>query len=331
MILEVRPPNKKNIEWLADRTKQLLSEQKDSWPLLKDNYENLASVQTRLIEFENFTVEVQFNSARIKSSTADVSAEAIKERKCFLCKENLPREQTGLSVNNFVILCNPYPIFNEHFTIAKQNHEPQLIENSFEEFLNFSRELGKHYTLIYNGPLCGASAPDHLHFQAATKNVMPLELQFDNIINKFTTVVFGNGNIEIHFIEDGLRSFVSFESRSKHDLLLTFSVFIKAFKKIFTHEVEPLMNISATFCGDIWRVLIFPRRVHRPIQFFAKGENQLLISPATVDLCGLIIAPRQEDFEKITCSNIMDIFRQITVTKEHFEFLRRKVGDEFTS
>lgn len=329
MILDIGSARNKNIDWLAEQTKQLLSEQKKSWPFLRNNYENLASVQTRTVEFDGFYLEVQFNPERIISSSADVSAEAIRERQCFLCLENLPSEQTGLSANDFIILCNPYPIFSEHFTIAKKNHELQLIENSFEEFLNFSKELGKYYTLFYNGPQCGASAPDHLHFQAATRNVMPLELQFDTIINKFTTSVFSNGIIEIHFIEDGLRSFISLESRSKRDLLSTFATFTKTFKKIFTHEIEPLINIIAAYNNGVWRVFIFPRRAHRPNQFFAKGESQLLISPAAVDLCGLIITPRKEDFEKITISDITDIFKQITVTKEHFEFLRKKLGEAF--
>ena len=330
MILEVRPEKNKNIDWLAEQTKQLLSDQKKSWPFLKSNYDNLSSVQTRSFEFDGFEVDVQFNPERIKSSNADVSKEAINGRQCFLCLQNLPDEQNGLATNNFLILCNPYPIFPEHFTIARRNHEPQSIENSFEELLDFSHELGRYYTLFYNGPHCGASAPDHLHFQAAAKNIMPLERQFDGIINKYSTAVFSNGNTEIHLIEDGLRSFISFESRNKRELLSTFFVFLNAMKKAFPLEDEPMMNITASFEHGIWRVFVFPRNVHRPKQFFSKEENQLLISPAAVDLCGLIITPRKEDFEKITRGDIIDIFKQITITKEHFEFLRKKLGEAFT-
>lgn len=330
MILETRPDKNKNFDWLAEQSKLLLADQKKSWSLLKKNYENLSYVQTRSFEFDGFNVEVQFNSERIKSSNADVSPEAIKERKCFLCRDNLPAEQNGLATNGFIILCNPYPIFPEHFTIASKDHTPQQIENSFPELLDFSHKLGKYYTLFYNGPRCGASAPDHLHFQAATKNFMPLERQFDHIVNKHTTAVFSNGNIEIHLIEDSLRSFISFESRDKHELISTFVVLLDALKKAYPIEDEPMMNITVAYERGIWRVFIFPREAHRPKQFFATGENQLLVSPAAVDLCGLIITPRKEDFEKISSNDITDIFRQITITKEYFEFLRKKLGESFT-
>lgn len=331
MILELNSEQNRNSNWLADQTKQLLLDQKKSWPLLRKNYESLSAVQTRTYEAGGVLVAVQFNPERIKSSSADVSDKAINGRKCFLCLENLPEEQNGLAVNNFILLCNPYPIFAEHFTIVNRNHQPQRINNSFEELLHLSSYLGKNYTVFYNGPRCGASAPDHLHFQAVTKNVMPLERDFDSISSHHTSAAYGNENIKIDVIEDGLRRFISFESKDKQALGSAFSIFSNTLEEVYPSEDEPMMNIIVSFDQGVWRILLFPRKAHRPQQFFAEGEAKLLVSPAAVDLCGLIITPRKEDFEKITREDIVDIFKQITITKENFDFLRKKLEEAFTS
>lgn len=330
MIIEEKPDRNHGTDWWADRSKAMLEEQKISWTLLKTNYENLANLQTREFVFDDFMVNVQFNADRMKSSSADVSDEAIKFRKCFLCLDNIPAEQNGLAYNkHFVILSNPYPIFPEHFTISKKVHMPQTIIGNFAEFLEISRALGKYYTLFYNGPKCGSSAPDHMHFQAGTKYFMPVEYEFNNMVGKLFRPVISNGKIEVKFFEEHLRYFISFESLDKGELLYAFKTFINAFKKISPQYNEPMINLISGYQEGIWRVIIFPRGNHRPSQFSLKGEKQLLISPAAVDLGGLIISVREEDFEKITKNDVIDIFRQVTITKEYFEFLRKKIGEIF--
>jgi hypothetical protein len=330
MIIEEKPDRNHGTDWWADRSKAMLEEQKISWTLLKNNYENLANVQTREFVFDDFMVKVQFNADRMKSSSADVSDEAIKFRKCFLCLDNIPAEQNGLAYNkHFVILSNPYPIFPEHFTISKKIHMPQTIIGNFAEFLEISRALGKYYTLFYNGPKCGSSAPDHMHFQAGTKYFMPVEYEFNHMVGRLFSPVISNGKIEVKFFEEHLRYFISFESRDKGELLYAFKTFINAFKKISPQYNEPMINLISGYQEGIWRVIIFPRGNHRPSQFSLKGEKQLLISPAAVDLGGLIISVREEDFEKITKNDVIDIFRQVTITKEYFEFLRKKIGEIF--
>lgn len=330
MIIEEKPGKNYGTEWWADRCNKMLEEQKSSWAFLKSNYENLAKVQTREFSFDDFVVKVQYNPDRIISSSADITNEAIKARKCFLCVENLPVEQSGLVYNkNFAILSNPYPIFPEHFTISKKNHMPQTIIGNFAEFLEISRALGKYYSIFYNGPKCGSSAPDHMHFQAGTKHVIPVEYEFDKIVGKLSRTVISNGKIEVRFFEEHLRYFISFESRDKGELLYAFKTFINAFKKISLPYNEPLMNLISSYQEGIWRLLIFPRQKHRPTQFSSKEEKQLLISPAAVDMGGLFITPREEDFEKITKDDVIDIFKQVTLTKEYFEFLRKKIGEIF--
>ncbi len=330
MIFEEKPDKNNNSGRWAERARELLEEQKNSWPLLKSNYDNLEKIITREIEFDSFNVKIQFNPERIKSSSADVNEEAVRKRKCFLCAENLPAEQNSLSFNkHFVILCNPYPIFPEHFTISKKNHTPQTIIGNFAELLDLSKSLGKYYTIFYNGPKCGASAPDHMHFQAGTKAIMPIEYEFEKMVGRLARSVISNGKIEVRFFEDHLRYIISLESRTKGELLYAFKTFINAFKKISSPHDEPLMNIIAGFQEEIWRILIFPRQKHRPDQFFKSGEKQILISPAAVDMGGLFITPRFEDFEKIKKEDIADILKQITVTKEYFEYLRKSIGGIF--
>ena len=147
----------------------LFDSQINSWELMKTNYESLQNIQTKAFWSDNYKLAVQFNPGRIKSTSAEVDEKSIKKRNCFLCLENLPVEQKGvLILEKFILLCNPYPILPKHFTIASVTHQPQSILKHFSDFLSAS-ELFPNLTLIYNGPACGASAPDHLHFQA----VMP--------------------------------------------------------------------------------------------------------------------------------------------------------------
>lgn len=330
MILEDKPEKGSNSIWWAERANQLLVEQKTAWPRLRQNYETLVNVQTRVFDFDSFQINIQLNPARIKSTSATVDDISINSRKCFLCLDNLPPEQNALACGkNFLILANPYPIFTEHYTISKRKHTPQTIIGNFEEFLNFSKDLGSSLNVFYNGPKCGASAPDHMHFQAAIKNTMPIEFEFDKILESKTCCAFNNGKIRVLFFENYLRHFISFESDNKGELLIAFKTLINAFRKISVPQEEPLMNIISNYRENKWCIFIFPRRVHRPTQYFAEKEKQFLISPASVDLGGLIITPREEDFNKLNADDIIDIFRQVTITKEYFEYLKKKMGDKF--
>ncbi|MBA4406738.1 DUF4922 domain-containing protein [bacterium] len=330
MIIEEKPDRNNSPEWWAERCNKILEEQKGTWALLESNYQNLAKVQTREFSFDDFQVKIQFNPDRITFSPSDETTETIKTRKCNLCIDNLPAEQSGLNYNkHFVILTNPQPTFPEHFTISKKNHLAQTIIGNFAEFLEISRALGKFYTTFYDGPKCGSSVPDHMHFHAGTKQILPVEYEFEKLVGKLSRTVISNGKIEVRFFEEHLRYFISFESRDKGELLFAFKTFCNAFKKISLPHNEPFMNLISSYQEGIWRLLIFPRQKHRPTQFSSEEENQLLISPAAVDMGGLFITPREEDFEKITKDDVIDIFKQVTITKEYFEFLRKKIGEIF--
>lgn len=330
MIIEEKPVKNSAADWWANRSKKLIEEQKLSWKLLGDNYKNLSRIQTRSFEFEDFNVNIQFNPARIISSSADVNTSAIQSRKCFLCSENLPKEQNGLRYDkSFIILPNPYPIFEEHFTVVNKKHTEQTLIGHFDDFLNVSRDLGVYYSAFYNGPKCGASAPDHMHFQAGTKNITPIEQEINSLIKSSKNFILKSSKIEIHFIENRFRNFILIESGNKGEILYAFKIYIKAARKISLPKEEPMMNLISSYENEKWRIILFPRTKHRPSQFYFEGKERLLISPAAIDMAGLVIVPRLEDFERINADDVIGIYKQVGFTKEYFEYIKKKLSDIF--
>ncbi len=319
-------------EDLADKTKALLLQQKTVWSLCSNGYKSLDSVEVRNFEFDGFNIKVQFNPGRIISSAAKVDDKSIKERKCFLCFNHLPEEQKGiLYKNNYLILCNPFPIFNEHFTLPNVEHLPQLIDDSFSAFLDFSRDLGKYYTVFYNGPKCGASAPDHLHFQAGNKFFMPIDSEYENVIHTLGTPLIEGKNLQVFSVEGYLRKFISLESGNKYKIIRAFDILYSILEKISSKGEEPMMNILSFYENNKWRIIIFPRSRHRPSYYFAEGNENILLSPAGVDMGGTLITPLEKDFNKITNDHIADIFRQVTLSTEFFEYLKKSLKEEITS
>ena len=311
----------------ASAADYLFSSQLNSWSLLKKNYDALRSVQTKSFWFDGFKLKVQFNPERIKSTSAEVDENSVKNRECFLCIENLPDEQKGIKLKgDFILLCNPYPIFQQHFTISSLNHKPQSISESFSEFLVMSRQLSPQYTLVYNGPACGASAPDHLHFQAGTKNFMPIENDIQQLKNDFGQLVQEDEITTTSFINDGFRRLILIESTEHKMIEKTFTRIYKAYEKLFQDDVEPMMNILCTYNSVFgWSVIIFLRSKHRPECFYKNDPDRILISPAAIDLGGVVITPREEDFIRIDKELLQQIFREVSLDEKTFSLLAEKV------
>lgn len=326
----------------AEAAKILLKQQKKIWLQLSDGYKSLETVKTKAFQFEGFKIKVQFNPGRIISSSAKVDSKSIKERKCFLCSENLPAEQKGiLYKNDYLILCNPFPIFPEHFTLSNVKHIPQQIADSFESLLSFSKDLSKYYVVFYNGPKCGASAPDHLHFQAGNKFFMPLDNEFHLIKNEYGKILIDNDELILTAINDKLRKFISIESSDKEKIKNSFKKIYTAAKTFSSIDEEPMMNIISFYeewekseeykAGEKWRVLIFLREKHRPSHYFAKGDDNILLSPAAVDLGGVCITPLEKDFNKITKENIFEIFNEIFISDEKFDKIIKTISEILSS
>ncbi len=305
-----------SINTISDKAEALLNHQKTNWELVKTNFSDLTNVKVKTFQFDNFQIKIQFNPSRIKSTSAKVDAKSIADRKCFLCLENLPSEQRGIKYNNeYVLLCNPFPIFSQHLTIPNVNHIPQSIEGNFVDLLNLSYDLKNKFFVFYNGPKCGASAPDHLHFQAGKKNVVPLEKDYTYLINKFGRTIIEKSNIKLIFVNHSFRPFLSIESPDKIEINKLFGKILNSLKSIKNTNEEPLINVLSYFNEDNWKVIIFPREVHRPKQYYAEDNLRILVSPASVDMAGLIIVPNESDFNKINKDDVGDIYRQVSLDR----------------
>ncbi len=303
-----------------ERVNDFFISQVNSWPLLADNREKLGSVRLKTFHFDGFTFRVQFNPGRIISSSAKVDPVSVKQRECFLCAGNRPPQQKALQFRNaYEILCNPFPIFREHFTIARNVHVPQAIGTEFGWMLELSRAL-PGLVVFYNGPECGASAPDHMHFQAGSRGAMPLEEELGAILEKYGKPLVRSGDFTATAVEDGLRRMILLESDVKQRIGDAFQL-LYGFMGEEGSDREPMLNILAYYGGG-WRIFIFPRGRHRPRQFFEKGEKNILLSPAAVDMGGLLITPLEKDYLRLTEKDVKDIFSQVSLPEEHFRELQ---------
>jgi hypothetical protein len=305
----------------------LFNSQLNSWELLKKNYDALRNVQTQSFWFNGFKLKTQFNPERLKSTSAEVDEGSIKKRECFLCVDNLPEEQKGVLLpQNYLLLCNPYPIFPQHFTIASLNHKPQEISESFSEFLDITRLFSPKYILVYNGPACGASAPDHLHFQAGTESFMPIEIDIQQLKNDYGKIVREDEIITVSFIDDGLRKLILIESAEQKMIEKSFRKFIKAYENLSKVQPEPMMNIICNYDKEFgWGVIILLRSKHRPECFYKNDSEKMLISPAAIDLGGMVVIPREEDFIRIDEKLLQQIVKEVSLDQKTFDLLAEKV------
>ena len=290
----------------------LLADQKKSWPKLVCAYRELANVSTRSITCGGYKIYLQFNPQRAVSSGAAVDAESIKSRPCFLCKDNLPSEQQGILYRNqYLILCNPAPIFENHFTIVALEHKPQEITSSINWLLRLSTSLSPDYAVFYNGPACGASAPDHLHFQAIPVNALAFlsELRELPPVKEISSVRYSMGK--------GFdRSVIVMESKNADELTKQFLRLLKVAQKILITNDEPLINVICNYTGDCWRLAIFLRQKHRPDAYFAEGKNRIFISPGAIDMAGVVITPHLDDYNRLDCNTIRDIYQEVSLPED---------------
>lgn len=304
----------------SQKVNDLFEAELQDWDLAKVNYSNLKKVKTRKLNFLNFEILVQYNPERMRSSAAKVDVKSIEARPCFLCSKNRPDQQSGLAFEeDMTILVNPFPIFMRHLTVPSENHTDQRILGNFGKMLNLAASI-PDYLVFYNGPQCGASAPDHLHFQAGNRGFLPIETDFPG--GKFTKLLSVSSGVEIWHWHDYLRGMITLKGTDIKNLILVFNKFYEKFSISQSANAEPMLNIITYSGADGFIVHIIPRRIHRPSQFFSEGNDQILLSPASVDLGGVIITPREEDFYKITPLDVKDIFTQVCISeKEIMGFL----------
>lgn len=309
---------------------EFVENEKFLWPLAAANYNGLKSVEEKQFQFDGFLVKVQFNSERMRSSAAKVDKQSIAERKCFLCGENRPAEQDAIAYGeHFLILVNPFPIFKTHFTISCNSHIDQRFIPNVKSMLEIAAAM-EGFTVFYNGPECGASAPDHLHFQAGESSFMPIATEFEKL-KSISRQLYSGAETQVWAFDNYLRKMISVETTSLEEGLRIIGIYYTHFQAIQPEKVEPMMNALCTFSDGKWTIHLFPRKLHRPSQFFAEGNDQLLISPASVDFGGVFITPRKEDFDKITKEDIEDIFNQVCFNQDAFQELTEKIKQNLDS
>lgn len=294
---------------------RFFNRQLEMWEDARHRFRDLKHVEVRQLSDQ---LKVQFNPARIVSTGAKIDKHTLGERPCFLCERNRPKEQMTKQIDDhFQLLVNPFPILPVHFTIPATKHQPQSIYRHYGEM---HRLLSLHSELMvfYNGPKCGASAPDHLHFQAGTSGVLPLQTNWQRLSRSLTDVISLNDEEKISVLSDFLvPAFVIISKSEDSDEVL----FHRLYRSMPMRgdESEPMMNIIAWRKGDEFISVVIPREKHRPDAYFAEGEAQMMVSPGALDMAGLIITPREEDFSKINLDKATALLRECGISAEKME------------
>ena len=285
------------------------------WPEVAERYRHLGEVCHK--ELGN-AIAVQFNPARIRSTGADISREALDRRPCFLCRSNRPAEQMSKTLDGeYELLVNPFPIMPMHFTLPTVHHQPQLVRPMFDEMLRLLCRNGL-LTVFYNGPRCGASAPDHAHLQAflvqdAKVPVLPLQREWQRL-QRNTTELLREGDSLLCSLDDYPCTAFAIRGRSRDSVR---SLFMRVYDAMPCQEgdTEPMMNVLAWLQAGEFIAVVFPRKKHRPDCYYAEGDGQMLVSPGALDMAGLIILPREQDFRAITPEWATAILQECSLPK----------------
>ena len=303
---------------------KFVGDQLSRWPLACENFRALKNVKVREMDAGGLTVKLQFNPARIVSSAAKLGKEDIAGRKCFLCRDNRPKEQIMLKFDGrknkkYHILVNPYPIFPDHLVIADARHTDQSIRQRYVDMLDLARKY-TDFTFFYNGPRSGASAPDHHHFQAAPRGLIPLECDVDRLVDQIDK-------------SDALEYVTSLQDADLyHYQKFTTGVFVleaetsKSMAKLFYRlldcaevpegDSEPMFNLFTFYRDGKFRSIVIFRSRHRSHHYFSDGPEHLTMSPGCADMGGVFIVPVEEEYEKLTPGLLAEMLAEVSVTKE---------------
>ena len=300
---------------------RFFNRQMEKWADARHRFRDLKHVETHQLSDQ---LKVQWNPARIVSTGAKIDKKTLGDRPCFLCDKNRPKEQISKQIDErFLLLVNPFPILPVHFTIPARKHQPQSIYKNYGEMHRFL-SLHSELMVFYNGPKCGASAPDHLHFQAGTSGILPLQANWQRLSRNLTDIISLNDDEKIALIHDFVvPAFVIISKSEDSDEAL----FHRLYKSMPVRgdETEPMMNIIAWRKGDEYISVVIPREKHRPEAYFAEGDAQMMVSPGALDMSGLIITPREEDFRKLTEESASAILQECGVSTDKMNSIVTKL------
>ena len=300
---------------------RFFNRQLEVWTDARHRFRDLKHVETRQFSDQ---LKLQWNPARIVSTGAKIDKKTLGERPCFLCDKNRPKEQMSKQIDEkFHLLVNPFPILPVHFTIPARKHQPQLIYKNYGEMHRFI-SLHSDLMVFYNGPKCGASAPDHLHFQAGTNGILPLQTNWQRLSRNLTDIISLNDEEKISVVRDFIvPAFVIISKSAESDEAL----FRRLYKTMPQRgdETEPMMNIISWRKGEEFISVVIPREKHRPEAYFAEGDAQFVVSPGALDMSGLIITPREEDFRKLTEEKALSLLQECGVSEEKMNAIIAKL------
>ena len=292
---------------------KLIVRQLRDWDLAGANYAALAGAVTRTLSMGDSTITLQFNPERRRSSAAAIDKKSLARRKCFLCSENQPAKQKAiLWGDHYKIQVNPYPIFKRHLTIVNLQHLPQRLVGRVGDMLRLAKALPE-FVIFYNGPQCGASAPDHMHFQAGAKGEMPL---CDEILHATTHLLADSDEGFIGYVDSLGRSLFTIET-STIRAAERYALRLMDLLPVPEGGGEPMVNLLCWWntTNRLWHTVIFPRCKHRP-DCYGEGEGRLLLSPGAVDMGGLWAVPEQSDFEALTPETIQALYNELCMSRQ---------------
>ena len=300
---------------------RFFNRQMEKWADARHRFCDLKHVETHQLSDQ---LKVQWNPARIVSTGAKIDKKTLGDRPCFLCDKNRPKEQISKQIDErFLLLVNPFPILPVHFTIPARKHQPQSIYKNYGEMHRFL-SLHSELMVFYNGPKCGASAPDHLHFQAGTSGILPLQANWQRLSRNLTDIISLNDDEKIALIHDFVVPAFVIISKSEDSDEALFQRLYKSMP-VRGDETEPMMNIIAWRKGDEYISVVIPREKHRPEAYFAEGDAQMMVSPGALDMSGLIITPREEDFRKLTEESATAILQECGVSTDKMNSIVTKL------
>lgn len=293
---------------LSGPIEDLLVYQRGNWDVFREGEESLAGMRTRTLSEGAARVLVQENPGRRKSTHARVDPESISRRPCFLCAENIPPQERGIAFGDLVLLPNPYPVHARHLTIPAREHRPQRIEGRIPEMFELARGLGPGMMVIYNGPRCGASAPDHFHFQACSSAGVPLldELPAEGK----------------HRLQSFGRRLLACGDR---DAWKALEFVNRVLDRLPAHDPEPLVNILAVYRDGRYLAVVWPRSRHRPGCYFENGGARIAVSPAAMEMAGILVVAEPEHFDRVDRQTAVSIYAEVSLNVAEFEELARVV------
>lgn len=304
-------------EPLRQRIDALFAQQRATWPALRDGEAALTKLMRKTLDADSQSIIVQMNPARRHSTLAKTDARAVAARACFLCPDNMPAEEHGIAFEDLVLLPNPYPILPLHCTIACREHRPQQLAGRVDTFLRLAAGLGPDLVALYNGPRCGASAPDHLHFQAAQADEIPILRQLP--------AAAGSRRIVAHASFG--RNMLVFRGAGAKDIQTDVERSIDALAAIEATTGEPMFNLLAQVRDGYFVAALFPRAAHRPACYFASGPDQLTVSPAILEMCGILITTEIDHFARIDAHLARTIYEEVSLPAAKFELLVAKLAE----